>query len=182
VATPVSLVDVLPTIADLTGGQLPPATELAGRSLLTLCDGAGEDREVLGEYLAEASIAPVVMIRRGDLKFVHCPADPDQLYDVAADPHETRDLAGDRDWSATVAELRAQVAERWDLAALDRDVRADQARRSYLDRALRVGRHTAWEHTPLRDGAGEYMRNHLDLNAVERDARWPPHPTHGDVR
>ncbi|MFM7044600.1 MAG: hypothetical protein ACKOYG_03490, partial [Ilumatobacteraceae bacterium] len=27
--------------------------------------------------------------------------------------------------------------------------------------------------TPSRDGAAEYMRNHLDLNDVERGARWP---------
>jgi choline-sulfatase len=38
---------------------------------------------------------------------------------------------------------------------------------------LRKGAYTPWDYTPKRDGAGEYMRNHLDLNDVERNARWP---------
>ena len=42
--------------------------------------------------MAEGSIAPIVMIRRGTLKFVHCPADPDQLYDLADDPDERVNL------------------------------------------------------------------------------------------
>jgi choline-sulfatase len=53
------------------------------------------------------------------------------------------------------------------------DVLRDQARRRLIDGALRKGIHTPWDYTPKRDGAGEYMRNHLDLNDVERNARWP---------
>ena len=66
------------------------STRCPGRSLLDLCERrAGptqEPREVIGEYMGEGSIAPIVMIRRGDLKYVHSPVDPDQLYDLAADP------------------------------------------------------------------------------------------------
>ena len=50
-----------------------PWPHLAGR--------AGHD-EAIGEYLAEGAVAPLVMIRRGAFKFIHCPADPDQLYDL----------------------------------------------------------------------------------------------------
>jgi choline-sulfatase len=113
------------------------------------------------------------MIRRGTLKFVHCPADPDQLYDLAADPGERVNLASDPRNAATVAQFRAEVASRWDLAALQADVLADQARRRFVQQALRSGRFTPWEYTPPRDGTSEYMRNHLDLNEVERKARWP---------
>jgi len=49
----------------------------------------------------------------------------------------------------------------------------DQARRRFVMGALRTGRHTPWEYAPRRDAASEYMRNHLDLNVVERSARWP---------
>jgi choline-sulfatase len=38
---------------------------------------------------------------------------------------------------------------------------------------LRTGFCTPWEFTPRRDAANEYMRNHLDLNVIERSARWP---------
>src|SRR4029078_7271535 len=84
-----------------------------------VCAGAASgEREVIGEDMGEGAIAPIVMIRRGDLKFVHSPVDPDQLYDLADDPLERVNLAEDPDWSVRLKELRAEVAERWDLDAL----------------------------------------------------------------
>ena len=65
------------------------------------------------------------------------------------------------------------MARRWDLAGLHADVLADQARRRFVFETLRRGAFTPWEYTPPRDGSAEYMRNHLDLNDVERKARWP---------
>jgi choline-sulfatase len=176
---PVSLIDVLPTIIDLVGadrGEVEQVAPLVGQSLLPLCadePGADAKREVFGQYMAEGSVAPIVMIRRGMLKYVHCEADPDQLYDLAADPNELNNLAPETAWAATVAELRAEVACRWDLAGLYQRVLADQRRRRYVDRSLRIGLHAGWEYTPPRTGTAEYMRNHLDLNEVERGARWP---------
>ncbi|MGB8859756.1 MAG: choline-sulfatase [Ilumatobacteraceae bacterium] len=174
VATPVSLVDVLPTIMEFAGVAADEVVEpIAGASLLPLCAGSDEDRTVVGEYMAEGSCAPIIMIRRGDLKFVHCRADPDQLYDLAVDPHERVNLATLPAHAEVVAGLRAEVARRWDLDRLGGEVLADQARRRLVASALRTGSFTPWDYTPPRDARGEYMRNHLDLNDVERGARWP---------
>src|SRR3954471_11013072 len=175
IAAPVSLVDVLPTVTDLVGAAAPEHLEpSAGRSLLDLCAGGpSADREVVGEYLGEGAIAPIVMIRRGDLKYVHSPVDPDQLYDLAADPQERVNLALDPDWSVPVKELRARVERDWDMDALHADVVADQARRRLVNAALRTGTVTPWEYTPPSDGGGQYMRKHLDLNVVERASRYP---------
>jgi choline-sulfatase len=82
---------------------------------------AGHD-EAIGEYLAEGAIAPLMVIRRGAFKFIHCPADPDQLHRIAA--------------------FRAEVAERWDLAALDAQVRQSQRRRRLVDAAWPRARST----------------------------------------
>ncbi len=174
VGEPVSLVDVLPTLMDLAGVATKPVEPLAGTSVVGLCEGDVEpERTVIGEYMAEGSKAPIVMIRRGTLKFVHCPADPDQLYDLASDPFEHRNLAADPEWSTAIDGLRAEVADRWDMDRLTAEVLADQARRRLIDAAMRSGTFTPWDYTPPRDAAGEYMRNHLDLNDVERLARWP---------
>ena len=69
--------------------------------------------------------------------------------------------------------LRAEVDERWDMNRLTSEVLADQARRRLVGSALRSGTFTPWDYTPPRSGESEYMRNHLDLNEVEKKTRWP---------
>jgi choline-sulfatase len=171
-----SLIDILPTLLELTGAPRPgtaPGTSLAGRSLAPALHGAAGPDEVLGEYLAESAIAPIVMLRRGRYKFIHCPADPDQLYDTANDPDERSNLATDPAHASRVAEFRAEVARRWDLPQLHAEVIASQQRRHFIDAALRQGRYQPWDHQPLRDATRLYIRNDQDLEDQEAMARFP---------
>jgi choline-sulfatase len=149
-----------------------------GASLLERLRGtAGPEElrttEVAGEYLAEGAIAPIVMLRRGQWKFVHSPADPDQLYDLSGGPAELVNLARDQAFSALLASFRAQVAARWDLADLDAAVRTSQRRRRAVDRALSLGRRTEWDFTPSYGASQRYVRSHMDLNDLEARARFP---------
>ena len=82
------------------------ATAIEGRSLLPHLQGTGGHDEVIGEYLAEGAIAPIVMIRRGTEKFIHSPVDPDQLYDLGDDPDELVNLAAVPAAAETVAAYR----------------------------------------------------------------------------
>ena len=175
VAQSVSLVDVLPTLLDLAGLEPDGAgpAPLAGRSLLPhLEGGAGHDR-VEGEYLAEGAIAPMVMIREGRYKFIQCPADPDQLYDLGDDPDELRNLAAAPDQQARCAQFRRQIETRISLERLHADVLASQRRRRFVNQSLTQGRLAAWDYTPPRDGSQEYIRNHMDLEVMEAMARFP---------
>src|SRR6202023_2585349 len=114
-----SLVDILPTLCELAGDKpIDYATPLDGNSLMPQLAGAPGKDEVIGEYLAEGAIAPLVMIKRGRYKFVHSPVDPDQLYDLAEDPEELANLAPAPAHQARVREFRAEVGRRWDLPAL----------------------------------------------------------------
>jgi choline-sulfatase len=175
VAESVSLVDLLPTLCELGGVTSADfATPLDGRSLVPQLAGARGSDEVIGEYLAEGAIAPLVMIKRGRYKFVHSPADPDQLYDLADDPEELRNSSADAAQQARVREFRAEVARRWDLPALHAAVVASQARRHLVNRALRAGRHTPWDFQPMRDASRQYVRNDRDLGDLEAIARFPP--------
>jgi choline-sulfatase len=128
----------------------------------------------VAEYLAEGAIAPIVMIRRGRHKFIHSPADPDQLFDLEADPHEQANLVDDAGSASVLADFRREVAARWNLSALDAEVRESQQRRFAVSTALGTGVQTPWDFTPTYDASHRYIRNHMDLNELEEMARFPP--------
>jgi choline-sulfatase len=174
VAESASLVDILPTLCELAGGPMDYATALDGNSLVPQLDGASGPDEVIGEYLAEGAIAPLVMIKRGRYKFLHSPADPDQLYDLADDPEELTNLASAPPHAARVREFRAEVVRRWDLPALHAAVVGSQQRRHLVYDALRKGRYTPWDFQPVRDASRLYVRNDQDLGDFEAMARFPP--------
>ncbi len=169
-----SLVDILPTLCELAGRDAAAfATPLDGKSLVPQLLGAGGTDEVIGEYLAEGAIAPLVMIKRGRYKFVHSPVDPDQLYDLIADPDEVVNLAAAPVHQETTRAFLAEVNRRWDLPSLESAVIASQQRRHFVNAALRLGRYTPWDFQPLRDASRLYVRNDQDLGDLEAMARFP---------
>jgi choline-sulfatase len=134
--------------------------------------GTGGHDEAIGEYLAEGALAPLVMIRRGRHKFVHSPGDPDQLYDLAADRDERRNLATDAA-ADRLQSFRDECAARWDLGKLRDSVIASQHRRHLVAASLAKGVHFAWDYQPQRDASRQYVRNHLGLDDIEAAARFP---------
>lgn len=173
VETPVSTLDVTPTLAALAGislEEIRPWTD--GQSLLPLVAGAARG-PVLMEYAAEGSYAPMVGIRDGRYKFVHCEIDPPQLFDLAEDPAEKRNLADDPAHSDRVSAYQDMVRAKWDMAAFDGQVRQSQARRWIVYEALRNGAYFPWDFQPLQRASERYMRNHMDLNILEESKRFP---------
>jgi len=176
VGAPVSLVDILPTLLELGGGAVRPDAgfDVDGSSLLPLARGEEAGRTVRSEYLAEGALAPILMLRRGDLKFVWSAADPPLLFDLASDPDELLNLAVLPEHAERVARLEAEVRERWDPDALHAAVLRSQRERRLAWKALMNGRYTSWDFQPHTDASRQYARNHLDLNDVEASRRFPP--------
>ena len=174
VTDPVSNIDVCPTLCDLAGvdmSEVAPWT--AGQSVVPQGQGVQRTEPVAMEYAAEGSYAPMVSLRYGKWKYNRCALDPDQLFDLDADPHELTNLAGVAAHQGTLDQLKAKSQARWDLDRYDADVRASQARRWVVYEALRQGGYYPWDYQPLQKASERFMRNHMDLNTVEDKQRYP---------
>lgn len=140
-------VDVMPTVLDAVGGAIPPACD--GRSLLPLLDGpapAGwrdalhyeydfrnvhysEPEAELGLQRDESSLC---VVQDGCWKYVHFAALPPLLFDLAADPHQFRNLAADPAHAVTVRDY-AQRALSWRMRHADRTLTHLRATPAGLD-------------------------------------------------
>jgi len=172
--TPVSNIDICPTLCDLAGVSMEEVMPwTTGTSLVPMGQGVARTDPVAMEYAAEATQSPMVALRQGRWKYTNCAIDPEQLFDLDADPHELANLAEDPAHAETLENFRIEAAGRWDLEAFDADVRKSQARRWVVYEALREGGYYPWDYQPLRNASEQYMRNHMDLNILEESKRFP---------
>ncbi len=127
---PVTLVDAFPTITQCVGAAAAKEdATLPGASLLDVVTGKCGRRTVMSEYHAAGSATAVTMIRHGRFKYIHYVGMSPMLFDLEADPHETRDLGEDPGFAGVRAECEARMRKIVDPAAVDRQARADQAAR-----------------------------------------------------
>lgn len=174
VEQPVSTLDVTPTLCALAGLDITSLTRWTdGEDLSGLVQDTAHRSPVPMEYAAEGSIAPLVAIREGRFKLSICEQDPPMLFDLEADPQERHNLADDPLHAKTLASMMEQIKRRWDLAAFDASVRESQARRWVVYKALRNGAYFPWDYQPLQKASERYMRNHMDLNVLEENQRFP---------
>jgi choline-sulfatase len=127
---PISLVDCFPTILDCVGLQRHAAgITLPGSSLFEIVRGPAPRRIVMSEYHASGAATGAFMIRKGQFKFIYYVGMRPQLFDLRADPQETRDLAQDQGYSGVVKDYEAALREIVDPEEADRQAFADQEAR-----------------------------------------------------
>jgi choline-sulfatase len=174
ITAPVSNIDVTPTLCDLAGVSMEEiAPWVEGESLVHLGQGGERISPVAMEYAAEASYAPMVSLRYGPWKYNRCSLDDDQLFNLETDPHELKNLVGVAAHQGTLDQLRAKSEARWNLDNFDAAVRESQARRWVVYEALRNGSYFPWDYQPLQDASERYMRNHMNLDELEGNQRFP---------
>ena len=174
ITEPVSTLDATPTLAELAGASMDEVMPwVEGESLVHLGQGGIRTSPIAMEYAAEASYTPLVSLRYGKWKYNRCATDPEQLFDMEADPRERTNLASNPARLGTINSLRTKSEARWNLAEFDADVRESQARRWVVYEALRNGDYFPWDYQPLQKASERYMRNHMDLNDLEEGNRFP---------
>jgi choline-sulfatase len=139
--TPVNLIDLAPTFLSAFGLAEP---SLPGHSLFEIARAPTDlDRTSFSEYHAVGSPSGAFMLRKGRWKYHEYIGYPCELFDLAADPDERINRAGDPCCSDIVAELRGELRRIVDPAAADRQAKADQRalveRFGGRDAAFRLG-------------------------------------------
>ena len=104
-------IDIAPTILSLAGIEIPQ--DYDGRDILSV-DPASDDEAMIYEYYWEFNYPQTpstFAIRTGNLKYIqyHGVWDTEELFDLATDPDETRNLVGDPDYQDVLIELRARL-------------------------------------------------------------------------
>jgi len=117
----VSGLDFAPTLCDFAGIEAPPKAR--GRSLRPLLEQKPVDWR---EFVVSESAIKGRMVRTPEYKLITYKDDPvEQLFDMRADPWETRNLIGEAKHADTVATLKKRLAD-WEgrLEPLSLDGRA----------------------------------------------------------
>lgn len=136
IQTPVSLVDVGPTLAGMVGKSLPGT--LDGRDLSAVLRKGEEpppsDVYAESQYPAVFGWSPLSALRRRDLKYISS-SEP-ELYDLGQDPREAKNLAGsqqrtDEGFANRLAEIESGAIETQPMAA-DAETRQRLASLGYV--------------------------------------------------
>ena len=120
-SSPVSHVDVYPTVMQCMGAEAP---EASGFSLLN----EPPQRTVVSEYHASSSRAGEYMIRNGKWKYVYFVQYPDrpELFDLDSDPEELRDLGTDKAHSSVRNECHGKLLAMLNPEEVDRKAKRRQ--------------------------------------------------------
>jgi choline-sulfatase len=129
VETPVSLVDLFPTVLDATGTPASPDdADLPGKSLIAIANAPDDpDRTVFSEYHAAGAASGMFMLRRGRWKYVYFVGMKPQLFDLETDPEELVDIARRPENASLLAEFEARLRGICDPEEVDARAKADQA-------------------------------------------------------
>ncbi|MDQ8031691.1 MAG: sulfatase-like hydrolase/transferase, partial [Bordetella sp.] len=124
--TPVSHVDVYPTVMQAITGTPDSLPGFPGHSLLSIATGTVPDRNVLVEYHGMGSTTGAFMIRHEQYKYIHYVGYPAQLFDLEQDPEELRDLAALPAYAFVLDTCRQRLRAICDPETVDRQAKMRQ--------------------------------------------------------
>ena len=127
--TPVTLIDIGPTVLDAIGhNEITAREKLPGQSLIQLANAAHDpERVAFSEYYAAGADRASFMIRKGKYKFITYVGYEPELFDLENDPEELSNLAQDAAYAGIVGEYDLILRGMADPEALDELAFRDQS-------------------------------------------------------
>ena len=136
--TPVSLLDIAPTVLDLVGYDRSESFAVDGMSLVPLLEGREQpDRAVFSEMHSEGVYATCFMVRKGRYKYIYIHGHDEQLFDLEKDPREWNNLANKADYALIRSQLKEHVLSRFDPDEIEKELRESLQKRQFLMKAMR---------------------------------------------
>ncbi|WP_288252657.1 sulfatase-like hydrolase/transferase [uncultured Hydrogenophaga sp.] len=140
--TAVNLIDIAPTLVQGAGLAVPE--DFSGRSLLDIAQAPHDPQRIaFSEYHAVGSPSAAYMVRQERWSYHHYVGFEPELFDVKADPGQTRNLARDKNCAGVLTRLERVLRDTLDPEQTDRRAKADQnrlvERMGGRDVALRIG-------------------------------------------
>ena len=127
-STPVSLVDLFPTLLESVGASSEDGEDKRpGESLWRIATESDRDRIVFSEYHAVGSRRGYFMVRDARYKLVYYVNESPQLFDLVDDPGELIDRSADERFREVRTRLEAKLQRIVDPEAVDARARSDQA-------------------------------------------------------
>ncbi len=128
VAAPVELNDLFPTLCARAGIPIPEGLDGDDMTNLMSGDSVSWRNTAITEYWSNQTTSPMRMLRTPRYKYVVFPEDESILFDLAADPDELENLAGQTAYRELEISLHAQLMEGFSWEAVAEQKAADQVR------------------------------------------------------
>lgn len=174
-----SNIDLFPTLLELASDgsdKIPEIKEsIDGNSLHSLLtDQSSENNNaVVSQYSAECTAHPMVMIRRDEFKYIHCPSDPPLLFNLKQDHLEQNNLAQDPEHEKIVSSFQKEIERSWNLEQIRENVIQSQQSRLFIQKTMKQAPDSSWDFQPLTNATEQYVRSHRELDDIAAMSRFP---------
>ena len=126
--TPVTLIDLYPTIFDILSlDHVASEANIDGESLRAIANKTyDKNRCVLSEYHGAGSYGGAFMLRMGDYKYIYYVGHQPEVFDIKSDPNEKQNLANDPSFRSLVDMLDNALRSIINPESVDEAARSDQ--------------------------------------------------------
>ena len=161
---PATLLDLLPTFADIAGLERP----LEGAEGASLVRPAEPGRVAFSEYHSEGVRTACFMVRDEKYKLVYIHGFDGQLFDLEKDPREMRNLWDNPDYAAIREAMIRRLLSQFDPQDIAAGIQADRAKRRVVRQAdeLSGKKH---DYCYVTDGTALYYRDFTTVPDVAPD-------------